>query len=76
MDLSYPVHKCADPSGGEPERISDERRSIQAEAESWRPQTGGGDGDCRPERLAEAEATRERRVRWSPPNRPRLRESE
>jgi hypothetical protein len=45
MDLSYPVHKCADPSGGEPERISDERRSIRAEAESRRPQTGGGDGD-------------------------------
>jgi hypothetical protein len=34
MDLSYPVHKYADPSGGEPERISDgdERRSIRAEA--------------------------------------------
>jgi hypothetical protein len=24
MDLSYPVHKCTDPSGGEPERISDD----------------------------------------------------
>jgi hypothetical protein len=45
MDLSYPVHKCADPSGGELERISDERRSIRVEAESRRPQTGGGDGD-------------------------------
>jgi hypothetical protein len=52
MDLSYPVHKCADPSGGEPERISILRRATidpspsgGAEAESRRPQTGGGDGD-------------------------------
>jgi hypothetical protein len=45
MDLSYPVHKCADPSGGEPERISDgdERRSIRAEAPRRRA------GDRRPE---------------------------
>jgi hypothetical protein len=43
MDLSYPVHKCADPSGGEPERISDERRSIRAEAPRRRA------GDHRPE---------------------------
>jgi hypothetical protein len=39
MDLSYPVHKCADPSGGEPERISDERRSIRAEAKNRTPET-------------------------------------
>jgi hypothetical protein len=39
MDLSYPVHKCADPSGGEPERISDERRSIRAWAENRTPET-------------------------------------
>jgi hypothetical protein len=57
MDLSYLVHKCVDSSGGEPVRISDERRSIRAEAESrrpeterqrWRPQTGalsGGGGN-------------------------------
>jgi hypothetical protein len=43
MDLSYPVHKCADPSGGEPERISDERRLIRAEAPRRRA------GDRRPE---------------------------
>ena len=81
MDLSYPVHKCADPSGGEPERISDgdERRSIRAEAPRRRA------GDRRPEAEMEtgalsggpeAEGTRERRARRSPPNRPRLRESE
>jgi hypothetical protein len=39
MDLSYPVHKCVDPSGGEPERISDERRSIRAWAENRTPET-------------------------------------
>jgi hypothetical protein len=39
MDLSYPVHKCADPSGGEPERISNERRSIRAEARNRTPET-------------------------------------
>jgi hypothetical protein len=36
MDLSYPVHKCADPSGGEPEP-SAERRSIRAWAENRTP---------------------------------------
>jgi hypothetical protein len=45
MDLSYPVHKCADPSGGEPERISDERRSIRVRAEAPRRRAG----DRRPE---------------------------
>jgi hypothetical protein len=62
MDLSYPVHKCADPSGGEPERISDDRsepgRRTGHRRRRWRPQTGA-------ERLAEAEGTR-KRVRCSP----------
>ena len=62
MDLSYPVHKCADPSGG------------------GEPDTGDGDGDRRPEPSAERRRRERGRgefaVRRSPPNRPRLRESE
>ena len=70
MDLSYPVHKCADPSGGEPERISDERRSIRAEAPRRRA------GDRRPEAEMETGALSGgggNEGEESSPNRPQLR---
>jgi hypothetical protein len=54
----------------------DLRRATIDPSGGGEPETADRRRRWRPERLAEAEGTRERRVRRSPPNRPRLSESE